>query len=243
MSIFLTLAYLFFIGSVFGWVLELFYRNLTQKHSKWINPGFCTGPYLPIYGFGLCLLFLLASLERFRLIRNPFWNKALLFLFMAAGMTLIEYLAGLFCLKFLKVRLWDYSSLRGNVQGLICPLFSFFWTVLGAVYYFFIHPHILDSLYWLSRNLAFSFFIGMFYGILLIDAAHSCNLAVRLKQFAEENDIIVRYEALKDHILASHERSKETYRFFRPFREVKPLTVLLKEMEESLEDRLQRKSE
>ena len=33
MSIFLTLAYLFFIGSVFGWVLELFYRNLTQKHS------------------------------------------------------------------------------------------------------------------------------------------------------------------------------------------------------------------
>ena len=70
MSIFLTLAYLFFIGSVFGWVLELFYRNLTQKHSKWINPGFCTGPYLPIYGFGLCLLFLLASQERFSLIRE-----------------------------------------------------------------------------------------------------------------------------------------------------------------------------
>ena len=242
MSIFLTLAYLFFIGSVFGWVLELFYRNLTQKHSKWINPGFCTGPYLPIYGFGLCLLFLLASLERFSLIQNPFWNKALLFLFMAVGMTLIEYLAGLFCLKFLKVRLWDYSNLRGNVQGLICPLFSFFWTVLGAVYYFWIHPHILDSLHWLSQNLAFSFFIGMFYGILLIDVAHSCNLAVRLKQFAEENDIIVRYEALKDHILASHERNKENYQFFRPFREVKPLAVLLKEMEESLEDRLQRKN-
>ena len=243
MSIFLTLAYLFFIGSVFGWVLELFYRNLTQKHSKWINPGFCTGPYLPIYGFGLCLLFLLASLEQFRLIQNPFWNKALLFLFMAVGMPLIEYLAGLFCLKFLKVRLWDYSDLWGNGQGLICPLFSFFWTVLGAVYYFWIHPHILDSLHWLFRNLPFSFFIGMFYGILLIDASHSCNLAVRLKQFSEENGVIVRYEALKGHILASHERSKETYRFFRPFREVKPLTVLLKEMEESLEDRFQRKSE
>ena len=119
MSIILTLAYLFFIGSVFGWVLELFYRNLTQKHSKWINPGFCTGPYLPIYGVGLCLLFLLASLERFSLIQNSFWNKALLFLFMAVGKTLSEYLAGLYCLKFLKVRLWDYSNLRGNVQGLI----------------------------------------------------------------------------------------------------------------------------
>ena len=193
MSLFLTFAYLFFIGSTFGWVLELLYRNLTQKHSKWINPGFCTGPYLPIYGFGLCLLFLLASLEQFSLIQNPFWNKALLFLFMAVGMTLVEYLAGLFCLKFFKVRLWDYSNLWGNVQGLICPLFSFFWTVLGAVYYFLVHPHILDGLHWLSRNLAFSFFIGMFFGIFLIDVAHSGNLAVRLKQFADENDVIVRY--------------------------------------------------
>ena len=242
MSIFLTLAYLFFLGSVFGWILELFYRNLTQTHSKWINPGFCTGPYLPIYGFGLCLLFLLASLERFGLIRNPFWNKALLFLSMAVGMTLIEYLAGLFCLKFLRVRLWDYSGLWGNVQGLICPLFSFFWTVLGAVYYFFLHPHILHSLQWLSRNPDFSFFIGMFYGILLIDVAHSCNLVVRLKQFAKENDIIVRYESLKRHILAVHEGNRETYRFFRPFREVKPLQVLLKEMEESREDRPRHKT-
>ena len=242
MSIFLTLAYLFFLGSVFGWILELFYRNLTQTHSKWINPGFCTGPYLPIYGFGLCLLFLLASLERFGLIPNPCWNKALLFLAMAAGMTLIEYLAGLFCLKFLRVRLWDYSGLWGNVQGLICPLFSFFWTVLGAVYYFFLHPRILRSLHWLSRNPGFSFFIGLFYGILLIDAAHSCNLVVRLKQFAQENDIIVRYESLKHHILAVHEGNREAYRFFRPFREVKPLPVLLKEMEEAREDRPRRKT-
>lgn len=27
MNLFLTLAYLFFIGSVLGWVLELFYRR------------------------------------------------------------------------------------------------------------------------------------------------------------------------------------------------------------------------
>ena len=63
MSILLTLAYLFFIGSILGWVLELLFRNLTHSHKTWINPGFCTGPYLPIYGFGLCVLYLLASLE------------------------------------------------------------------------------------------------------------------------------------------------------------------------------------
>lgn len=240
MGLFLTLAYLFFLGSVLGWVLELLYRNLTQKHEKWVNPGFCTGPYLPIYGFGLCALFLLASLEQYSFIDDPFWNKAVLFLAMAVGMTLIEYLAGLLCLKFFKVRLWDYSGLWGNIQGIICPLFSCFWAVLGAAYYFFIHPHILDGLRWLSQNLAFSFFIGMFFGIFVIDVVHSANLIVKLKRFAEENEVIVRYEALKDHILESHQKAKAKYRFFRPFRELKPLGETLKEMQESLEKRIKK---
>lgn len=240
MSIFLTLAYLFFIGSVIGWVMELLYRNLTQKHQTWVNPGFCTGPYLPIYGFGLCGMYLLASLEQYSLISNPIWNKITLFLSMSIGMTLIEYLAGLFCLKFFKVRLWDYSDQPGNIQGIICPLFSFYWTVLGAVYYFLVHPHILDGLDWLSRNLAFSFFIGMFFGFFIVDVVHSGNLVVKLKQFAEENGVIVRYEALKDHILASHEKVKAKYRFFRPFREVQPLSEVLKDMQESLETRIKR---
>ncbi len=238
MTIFLILAYLFFIGSVLGWVLELLYRNLTQKHEKWVNPGFCTGPYLPIYGFGLCALFLLASLEQHSFISHPVWNKVVLFIAMAIGMTLIEYVAGIFCLKYLKVRLWDYSDLWGNIQGIICPLFSFFWAILGAVYYFLIHPHILDGLNWLSQNLAFSFFIGMFFGVFIIDVVHSANLVVKLKAFAEENEVIVRYEALKDHIMESHQRTKEKYRFFRPFRELKPLGETLKEMQDSLEQRI-----
>lgn len=48
MNLFLKLAYLFFIGSVLGWVLELFYRRFisgANPERKWINPGFCVGPY------------------------------------------------------------------------------------------------------------------------------------------------------------------------------------------------------
>ena len=96
MSFALTLAFLFFIGSVFGWFLELFYRNLCKPRKpgqKWINPGFCTGPYVPLYGFGLCTLFLLALVEEKHLIRNPVLNKTVTILVMAAAMTVIEYLA------------------------------------------------------------------------------------------------------------------------------------------------------
>lgn len=65
MNLFLSLAYLFFIGSVLGWILELFFRKYfsgSNPEHKWINPGFCTGPYVPLYGFGLCILYLLVSL-------------------------------------------------------------------------------------------------------------------------------------------------------------------------------------
>lgn len=241
MSIFLTLAYLFFIGSILGWCLELLFRNLTQKREKIVNPGFCTGPYLPIYGFGLCVLYLLASLEQYSLISSPFWNKAVLFFAMAVGMTLIEYIAGVLCLKYFKVRLWDYSNLWGNVQGIICPIFSLAWAVLGAMYYFLVHPYILDGLEWLSQNLAFSFFIGMFFGVFLIDVAHSAQLVVKLKAFAEDNDVIVKYETLKAHIRAARERSSAKYHFFRPFHGERPLGEYLKEMQESLEQRIRRK--
>lgn len=241
MSMLLTLAFLFFIGSVLGWVLELLFRNLTQRPEKNVNPGFCTGPWLPIYGFGLCALYLLASLEKYSLVPDPFWNKVLLFAAMAVGMTLIEYVAGVFCLKFLKVRLWDYSDLWGNVQGIICPLFSFFWAILGAMYYFLIHPHILEGLQWLANNLAFSFFIGMFFGVFLLDVAHSAQLVVKLKAYAEDNDVIVRYEALKAHIRQRREEMALRYRFFRPFRSDLPLKEHLRQMQETLETRIRRK--
>lgn len=238
MSLLLTLAFLFFVGSVLGWCLELLYRNLNRRKEKLVNPGFCTGPYLPIYGFGLCVLYLLASLEQFHLIASPFWEKVVLFLSMAVCMTLIEYIAGLFLLKYCKVRLWDYSNLKWNVNGIICPAFSLAWTVLGAVYYFFIHPYILEGLQWLSRNLAFSFFIGMFYGVFIIDVVHSTQMVARMKAFAEDNDVIVKVEALKAHIRTVRENSTAKYQFFRPFRTERPLAEHLKEMQETLEKRL-----
>lgn len=44
---------------------ELLYRRFlsgANPERKWINPGFCVGPYVPLYGSGLCILYLLASI-------------------------------------------------------------------------------------------------------------------------------------------------------------------------------------
>lgn len=199
--------------------MELFFRRYTRTNleRKWINPGFCAGPYLPIYGCGLCAMYLIASLERFKMTGVTVLDKLILLVAMAVCMTAIEYIAGIFCIKSTKVRLWDYSEEWGNIQGIICPKFSLIWTFLGAVYYFLIHPHILGAIEWLSHNLAFSFVIGLFFGVFLMDAAKSIQLVAKLKRYAEENEVIVKYEALKAQIRKHSEKRKIRYRFFRPF--------------------------
>lgn len=238
MSILLTLADLFFIGSVSGWCLELVFRKFfssANPEHKWINPGFCIGPYVPLYGFGLCILYLLASIGDLSGIAGSIWGKALLFLGMAVSMTLIEYIAGIMLLKGAKLRLWDYSKLWGNIDGLICPLFSFFWAVLGGVYYFVLHPHILGALSWLANNLAFSFFIGFFFGVFIEDMATCAHWVSRLKKFADENGVIVKYENLKAHIRHAQERASQKVHFLFAIRSDRAITEHLKEAHEAIE--------
>lgn len=245
MNLFLELAFLFFMGSLAGWVLEVLFRRFISSANperRWINPGFCTGPYIPLYGFGLCLMYLIASLEKRSVIDSPVWNRVVLFAAMAVCMTVIEYIAGILSLKILKVRLWDYTGEWGNIQGIICPKFSLIWAVLGAAYYFLIHPRILSAIHWLSQNLAFSFVIGFFFGVFIIDVAHSAQLVAKLKAFAEENDVVVRYETLKADIRRHYEKTAQKYHFFRPLHTERPLSEHLKEMRNTFEKRKSKQS-
>lgn len=244
MGILLKLAFLFFIGSVSGWVLELFFRRFACKENtehKWINPGFCTGPYLPLYGVGLCILYLIASSEQFIKSGNSAVHKILLFILMAALMTLLEYIAGLISLKVSSVRLWDYSNEKWNIKGIICPKFSLCWALLGGFYYFALHPGINLCVHWLSQNLAFSFFIGLFFGFFIIDLCKSFSLVAKLKKYADENNLIIRYEQIKLQIRKSSEKSFEKYRFFRPFSSTKPIFEHIKDISETLEKKYRKK--
>ncbi len=243
MPLFLIFAYLFFLGSVAGWVLEVFFRRFFSRANperRWINPGFCTGPWLPLYGSGLCILYLLTFLESADLIRDPVWKRIALFAVMALAMTGIEYVAGLLSLRVAKVRLWDYTDQWGNIQGIICPKFSLAWALLGALYYFLIHPRILHALDWLSQNLAFSFFIGLFFGFFILDVVNSANLTAKLRRFAAENDVVVRFEAVKESIRKRKEAARQKYRFLRPLHTDVPLPEILRELLVTFEARTPR---
>ena len=231
MTFFLMIAFLFFIGALVGWGIEVIYRRFKVDNidREWINPGFLIGPYLPLYGFGLVLLFLMASLEKTSLIDEvTFGNKALLFILMAIVMTLLEYVAGLIFIRGMNIKLWDYSNEKYNLQGIICLRFSIYWAILGAVYYFLIHPYVTNALIWFCENITFSFVVGMFYGVFFVDLGYSLGVVTKIRAFAVENQIMVRYEELKLQIRQNaRERMEKTY-WFRQFKSEISLTEHLK---------------
>ena len=156
---------------------------------------------------------------------------------MAVAMTVIEYIAGIIFIKGMKIKLWDYSDEWGNIGGIICPKFSFFWAVLGAVYYFLIHPYILGALDWLSNNLAFSFVVGLFFGVLLVDFGYSMKLTARIRKFADDHDIVVKYEQLKETVRKSAEERKEKAKFMFSFRSEHNLAEQLEKYFERIKKR------
>lgn len=215
MNLLLKLAFLFQIGSATGWLLELLYRRFlsdTNPERKWINPGFLAGPYLPLYGFSLCALYLTANIN-VGFIQNKVLRQISLFLIMAAIVTLIEYIAGLIFIKGMKIILWDYTNDWANIQGIICPKYTMYWVLLSAIYYFGIHQSMQLSVNWLTEHLAFSFVMGFFYGVFAMDLCYSLDIVSKIHKFAEDNHIVVRYEALKEAIRQKNEEAKEERRF------------------------------
>ena len=120
----------------------------------------------------------------------------------------------------------------GQHSGDHLPLFSFFWAALGAAYYFLVHPYILNALAWLSNNLAFSFFIGMFFGVFIIDVVHSSQIIVKLKKFAEENKVVVKYESIRTTSGISTRMPLPSITF-SPFRSDSPLAEHLKNVSQA----------
>lgn len=214
MEIFLVLTFLFAIGAVGGWCVELVFRRIV--HKKWINPGFLQGPYLPIYGFGVVALYLIAELPL--PIENVWLLRVVQILIVCVGMTAIEYVSGIVFIKGMGIKLWDYSDQKGNVQGIICPLFSLIWTAVGAVYVILVHPFVADVVLWFTGNLYYSFFVGLLFGLLISDLAVTFKMADKLRRIAKEEKIVVKYEELKLKVRGYFEEKKLKYHFLFPWR-------------------------
>ena len=214
MKTFITLCLLFIVGGSCGWAIELFFRRFV--HKKWVNPGFLAGPCLPLYGTGVVFLYIICSLD-YSFIANEVWRAVFVIALITVVMTLVEYVTGLIFIVGLKVKLWDYSKRPGNIQGIICPLFTFFWGVIGAAYCLFVHPLLMKAVAWINLNEIYSFFIGMYYGILVIDIFYSFNVVNKIRAWAKEKNVTVKLEEFRLSVKLKAEEIKQKTNFLLSF--------------------------
>ena len=123
---------LFFFYCLCGWIWESCYVSLCQRH--WVNRGFLHGPLLPIYGSG-AILILLATIPVAEDLR-------LVWLFGMIAATALEYVTGDVMERIFKVRYWDYSNQKFNLNGHICLTSSVAWGFFSILLVRFIHPPI-----------------------------------------------------------------------------------------------------
>ena len=192
MKYLVIISTLFVIGSLIGWVIELFFRRFVSQ-KKWMNPGFLTGPYLPIYGFGVAVLYGVSNLPLG--ISERAIDIVVRVIIIGVGMTLIEFIAGLIFIKGCKIKLWDYSNRKGNIMGIICPSFSLIWLAVGSLYYFLLNPVLVNGISWISENLIYTYFVGVVVGAMIVDFAYSIHLATKLKKYKELSNL--RFEEFK----------------------------------------------
>lgn len=211
MKILVTIATLFVIGSVAGYIIELLFRRFVSQ-KKWVNPGFMVGPYIPLYGFGTVILYGFSNIDLsgFGL---PYWVKILITLIVIGiSLTVIELLAGLIFIKGFKMKLWDYSNQWGNFKGLICPLFSLIWMAVGVGYYFLLNPVLVNALYFVFDYPLYVYFVGVVVGMMIVDFCYSLHVGILIKKYAGAAS--VKFEEFKTSISETVSSTKKKATFY-----------------------------
>lgn len=123
---------LFFFYCFCGWVWESCYVSVCQR--RWVNRGFLNGPLLPIYGCGaILILFVTLPVEE-----NLYW----VWLLGMLAATALEYVTGAAMEALFKVRYWDYSKHRFQLNGYICLSSSLAWGFFSVFLVRVLHPPI-----------------------------------------------------------------------------------------------------
>ena len=111
---------IFFFYCFFGWIFESTYVSIRTR--KFVNRGFMRGPFLPIYGSGAIMMYVVSM---------PFRDNIILtYVAGCIGATALEYITGVFMDSLFHIRYWDYSNQKFNFQGHICLSSSIAWGFL-----------------------------------------------------------------------------------------------------------------
>jgi uncharacterized membrane protein len=159
-----------------GWIIEVIYRSSREK--RFVNAGFLSGPFVPIYGFGAVIITAI-SVEAESLPPVPAWLITLL------SPTVLEYFGGWLMEKLFGMKLWDYHGRRFNLQGRICLQFSIYWAFFAALLVLFIQPRVFTRITILGPYLS-HFVAGGLFAYFIVDVNHSVRSIFNFANFQKD---------------------------------------------------------
>ena len=202
----------------------LFRRYVSAK--KWVNPGFMHGPWLPIYGSGVLIMFAIImiigsflpeSVNLFnpngdmygRVESGPTAYDLIPISVMGICLILLEFISGIIFVRGFKVRLWDYTNMRGNILGVVCPVFSIIWIAVAVIYYYLLNPsvykafsntfiYIFEDKNGEAVNFIFIFLLGIVFGIFILDLIKSLNIFSKIQKSLRKSEGLKKYEEIRD---------------------------------------------
>ena len=177
--------YWFFLYGYIGWGVEVVYAAI--KEHKLVNRGFLCGPICPIYGCGMVVLNWTVALLAPAGEGKNVSAVAVFFVGMVLT-TAIELVGGWALFKIYHIRWWDYSNMKFNIGGYICPQFSLLWGLGSVIMVKLVHPALAKASSPLPLNVLVPIeaaTLAFFVVDLIVSAAAATGLNKKLKEIDE----------------------------------------------------------
>lgn len=172
------LFWLFIIGSFLGYIFEMLLTLFKKGYFESRN-GLIYGPFIPVYGIGGIVYYLvLKNVKKDNIIEVFFVTMIL------GGIT--EYICSFVQEKAFGTISWDYSYLLFNINGRTSLRHCTYWGIAGVLYTMYIDPLIEKFQIYLDKksvNIATSFILVF----MIFDINISCLASVR--QYARKSNI------------------------------------------------------
>ena len=129
-NLIMKIFWIFVIGSVFGFVIEMLYATIYTR-TLVIRQGLIYGPFVQVYGMGAVAYYFLIS--KFKEPKEAFF----------AGMIMggvLEYLCSFFQEILFGTISWDYSNRFLSLNGRTCLLYCVYWGIIALLFLKIIYP-------------------------------------------------------------------------------------------------------
>lgn len=140
----IKLFWIFIIVSIIGCVVETIVCIVQKGHFE-IRQGVIYGPFIPVYGAGAVLFYVVvpiitgATANNAKEISNI---KIFVYTMILGGVTEYLFSYGQECL--FGTISWDYSNIPFNLNGRTSLLHCIYWGVGGIIFIKFLYPYIED---------------------------------------------------------------------------------------------------